>query len=138
MYSFDFICWVHLQFACHLLPADTNLLCIIIILQLLNWYTHIHSTLPIWCHGNKPKAIFRSSPGWHFWQSLSETSHRLSKGKQAEWCSLTSTKVIRIVLLGSLFNPNWQVISCLGINNIQHTVYLWIRLSSPCLFHCRW
>lgn len=52
------------------------------------------------------------------------TTMSSAKGKRAGCCSLTSAEVIRVLFLGSHFNPNWQVISCLPTNNIHNSLYL--------------
>lgn len=60
----------------HLLPADTTVT--LLFSQLLNWHTYTHIP-PIWCHDNKPKAVFWIFSWATFWPSLSETSQKLSK-----------------------------------------------------------
>lgn len=112
--SLYFIFRVHLQVTCHLLPATADTVCIYSGTQT---YRYIYS-------------IMLTHPEPFFGHCQEEN--------QGDRRSLTSAKVIRIVLLCSLSEPNWQVISCLDINNIRQTVFPRTRLSSRCSFHCRW
>ena len=103
------------------------------ILKLIMCYIHKHTYSLYGVMITNPKQFTGSSLGRRF-ECVSHTSQELSEVKQAGWCSLTSAKVIRIILLGCRFNPKWQVISCLGTKHVQHTVYLWTCLSSHAPF----
>lgn len=90
-----------------------------------NFHTYKLTKLSMCRHDNKPgkrkkKKLSGLNPRQHF----EITAMSSAKGKQAGCCSLTSADVIRVLFLGSHFNPNWQVISCLPTNNIHNALYL--------------